>query len=85
MIGMSMDTDTASQVPKYVRIAHMTYTVAVDPKRNPTIQDRYNAGLLPSLFIIDQKGVVRWCASGYHDGMMDDVKTELNQLLSEKA
>lgn len=85
MIGMSMDTDTAKQVPRFVRIAHMTYTVAVDPRPNSIACDHYNAGLLPSLFIIDQKGVVRWCAAGYHDGMMDDVKNELNKLLAEKA
>src|SRR5579862_3549497 len=82
MVGMSMDTDTAARVPDFVREAHMTYTVAVDPGRNTLACEHYNAGTLPSLFIIDQNGVVRWSAAGYHDGMMDDVKTVLNQLLS---
>lgn len=85
VLGISMDTDTLSQVRPFVHFAHMTYPVAAYPKGNMLAAVHYNATGLPSVFIIDQKGVVRWSFSGFYPGIDRDMRTELNKLLAKKA
>ncbi|HEX5322970.1 MAG TPA: TlpA disulfide reductase family protein [Capsulimonadaceae bacterium] len=85
VVGISMDTDTASQVPSFVRHAGLTYTIALDPDRNAVACEHYNAGALPSIFILDQKGVVRWSCAGYYDGQDGDMKAVINKLLAQKV
>src|SRR5579883_859555 len=82
VVGISMDTDTARLVPAFVRSQHMTYTIALDPQKNVTACEHYNAGSLPSLFILDKKGVVRWSCAGYYPGQDEDMKNMINKLLA---
>jgi thiol-disulfide isomerase/thioredoxin len=64
-IGVSVDTDTAGNVLPYTKAMGMDYTVLVDPKKDTLAANTYNATGLPSLYIIDGKGIVRWSYSGY--------------------
>jgi peroxiredoxin len=86
VVGMSLDTDTASGVKPFAKQAHMNYTIAVDPKRNPMTSLRYNTGgTIPALYIIDRRGLVRWSVIGYYPGEEYDITAELDQLLHSKA
>lgn len=85
VVGISMDTDTVAQVAPFVHAEHMTYTVAAYPKGNALAAIHYNAAGLPSIYIIDKKGVVRWSFSGFYPGIDHDMRIEINRLLAEKA
>jgi hypothetical protein len=78
-----MDTDTAGEVAPFVRSAHMTYTVALDPAYNFITYQHYDvAGPIPCLFVLDKRGVIRWSTYGYYDGMDDHIKSTLNKILA---
>jgi thiol-disulfide isomerase/thioredoxin len=82
VIGVSVDTNTANQVKPFAAAMHMNYTVLVDPHNNPLAQENYNAQGLPSLYIIDGKGIVRWSFSGYWPGEEPYVRQIISNLLS---
>ena len=66
VIGMSMDqADTLAQVKPFARAMHLTYPVTVGPAANNRAQAAYHAVALPSQYLIDRKGVVRWSQVGY--------------------
>lgn len=78
-VGVSVDTDTASQVPSFAKSMGMDYTVLVDPQNNPLAASTYNASGLPALYIIDGKGIVRWSYTGY----WPDEEPYVRQVISE--
>jgi thiol-disulfide isomerase/thioredoxin len=65
VVGVSVDSSTADRVPQFAKAMGMNYTVLVDPKKNALAAATYNASGLPSLYIIDGKGIIRWSFSGY--------------------
>lgn len=66
VVGMSMDqADTSAQVAPFVRAMHMTYPVTVSLAANARAQSAYHANALPSQYLIDKKGIVRWSQVGY--------------------
>jgi thiol-disulfide isomerase/thioredoxin len=67
VIGLSGDTYTINSVPGVLKKLHVTYPIVADPHKCLQIEDDYNAEPLPSVYIIDTKGVVRWSASGTVD------------------
>jgi thiol-disulfide isomerase/thioredoxin len=79
VVGVSVDTDTASQVPSDAKSMGIDYTVLVDPQNNPLAASAYNASGLPSLYIIDGKGIVRWSFTGY----WPDEEPYVRQVISE--
>jgi len=64
-VGVSVDTDSASEVKPFAKAMGMNYTVLVDPQQNPLAQSVYNASSLPSIYVIDGKGIIRWSFAGY--------------------
>jgi thiol-disulfide isomerase/thioredoxin len=79
-VGVSMDTDTAAQVKPFAESMGMHYTVLVDPQKNPLAGEVYNASGLPSIYIIDGKGIIRWSFSGYWDGEEQYVRQVINEI-----
>ena len=66
VVGMSMDqADTAAQVKPFVKAMHMTYPVTLSLAGNARAQFVYHANALPSQYLIDKKGIVRWSQVGY--------------------
>jgi thiol-disulfide isomerase/thioredoxin len=84
-VGVSVDTDTASQVQPFAKMMGMNYTVLVDPRKNPLTQAVYNANDLPSLYIIDDKGIVRWSFSGYWQGEEQYVRHIIAKIQSSQS
>jgi len=66
VVGMSMDqADTAAQVAPFVRAMHMTYPITLSLAANARAQFAYHANALPSQYLIDKQGIVRWSQVGY--------------------
>jgi thiol-disulfide isomerase/thioredoxin len=64
VIGMSGDTYTSSHVRPTLASLHITYENMDDPHTCLRIEDAYNAEPLPSIYVIDRKGIVRWSENG---------------------
>lgn len=54
-------------------------TVLLD--RYGVAADKYGVSSLPSLFIIDEKGIVRYVQHGYHEGFDRELVKSLEQML----
>lgn len=85
VVGMSMDTDTLVNVRPFADMAHMTYLVAADPQANQIAADHYRVAGLPSVYIVDKRGVVRWSCEGFSFDQDHLIRAELNKLLAEKG
>lgn len=82
VIGMSMDdSNSSSRVRPFQKANKLTYTMAVSPDANAKIAEKYNVESLPSIILIDQKGIVRWSQLGINTVLKDEEK-ELNQRVS---
>ncbi len=85
VVGVSLDAaDTAARVPATVKSLGVSYPILVGPKRNIPIGEAYNADVLPSLYVIDQSGVVRWSHAGIYDNEDKDVRSLIDRLLKTK-
>ncbi len=85
VVGMSMDqADTVAQVRPFVKANHLTYPVTVGIAANARAQAAYHAVALPSQYLIDRKGVVRWSQTGY--SLDEGVKLSgmIQKLLAER-
>jgi len=80
IVGVSCDTDTASRVLPFTKAFNMHYQVLVDPEKNQLAQMVYNANSLPSLYVIDGKGIIRWSFTGYWPGEEDYVRQVVNEI-----
>ena len=80
VVGVSVDVDTANQVKQFAKVMGMNYTVLVDPVQNPLAASTYNADGLPSLYIIDGKGIVRWSFSGYWPGEEQYIRQVISRI-----
>lgn len=85
VVGMSMDqADTAAQVAPFVRAMHMTYPVTLSLAANARAQSAYHANALPSQYLIDKKGIVRWSQMGYSVGEGQELTAMISKLLAER-
>lgn len=84
VVGMSMDqADTAAQVAPFVRAMHMTYPVTLSLVGNARAQADYHANALPSQYLIDKKGIVRWSQAGYSPDEGKELIALISRLLAE--
>ena len=66
VIGLSVDDESSvAQVPAFKKQFKVTYTLSTGAQTNQKVGQAYNAQGIPSVYLIDQKGVVRWSQSGY--------------------
>jgi len=66
VVGMSVDdAHSVGAVPAFIRQFGITYTVTVSPAANQAAARAYHAQGIPSQYLIDKKGVVRWSQSGF--------------------
>ena len=82
VIGLSMDDSNSMKLVKPFQKAHnLTYTLAVSPDANAKIAEAYHAETLPSVILIDRKGIVRWSHQGFELDLKEEER-ELNQRIS---
>ena len=85
VVGVSLDAaDTAAHVPATVKQLKVSYQILVGPKRTIPTGEAYNANVLPSLYVIDQAGVVRWSHAGIYETEDKDVRSLIDRLLTTK-
>lgn len=86
VIGVSVDdASTKNQVPAFKKAANITYTLSANPETNQKMATKYRVEGIPALFLIDQKGVVRWSQSGYAPGEDQYISQMIGNLLNSKT
>ncbi len=83
VLGVALENDDGQQIPGFVRQFGVTYPVGLaDP---PDLRNAWlspNAGI-PTVFIVDKKGIVRWSRSGYAPSGEHEIDEAVDRLLRE--
>jgi thiol-disulfide isomerase/thioredoxin len=86
VVGLSVDdAGTVAQVPAFVKQYHITYTVSASPSLNGKAAAAYHVTGIPSQYLIDKKGIVRWSQDGYSPNESKELSARIRTLLAEKA
>ena len=80
---VGITTDDAEKAALFAQRVSMRYPIAVDPKGETS--RIYDISALPTLFIIDKRGVVRDVSIGYDEGRDAQIEDLLKELLAEPA
>ncbi len=85
VVGLSVDDPgTAAQVKPFVKAFGITYTVSASPLANGRAQYAYHVHGIPSQFLIDKKGIVRWSQSGFSPDEGPQLAARIRALLAER-
>ena len=85
VVGVSMDdADTMAQVKPFVRARHIAYPIALSLTANARAQQAYHAEILPSEYLIDRKGIVRWSQIGYSPSDRVELSGRIRALLAKR-
>ena len=80
---VGVTTDAPEKAALFAQRVSMRYPITID-RRGETSR-AYDVSALPTLFVIDKRGVVRDVAVGYDEGREAQIETLLQTLLSEPA
>ena len=82
IIGISEDeSEDKDKIPGFADTYGAKFTLGWDADKS--IAKSYKPETMPSSFIIDKKGVVRYAHVGYHDGEEAEVEKEIKELLGQ--
>ncbi len=82
IIGISEDeSDDKDKIPGFADQYGAKFALGWDADKS--IAKHYKPETMPSSFIIDKKGVVRYAHVGYHDGEEVEVEKEIKELLGQ--
>ncbi len=81
ILAVSVDRTSPSKVASFVADYHMSFPVLLNP--NGDVGQRYWARAIPSSFLVDKKGVIRWKVQGSIEWDVPQVVSKIDQLLSE--
>jgi len=85
VIGASVDdSSSVGQVPSVIRSLGVTYPVTTSADAFQTLSAKYNVSGIPSQYVIDKHGVVRWSQAGYSDEEATDLPVLIKSLLKAK-
>lgn len=85
VVGLSVDDPrSVGSVKPFMKHFGMTYIVSASPVANGRAQYAYNVHGIPSQFLIDRKGIVRWSQSGYSVNEAQELPPLIKKLLAEK-
>ena len=73
------EDDATDGIAAFVRKTGVRFPVAWD--QGNAISQRYNLDKMPTSFVLDKKGIVRFVHGGYADGEEDEIDREVEQLL----
>jgi peroxiredoxin len=81
IIGISEDEEEdKDKIPGFAETYGAKFALAWD--RDKSIARRYKPETMPSSFIIDKSGIVRFAHVGFHDGEETQVESEVRGLLA---
>ncbi|HEY8039025.1 MAG TPA: TlpA disulfide reductase family protein, partial [Polyangiaceae bacterium] len=82
IVGISEDeSDDKDKIPGFAGTYGAKFPLGWDEDKS--IAKNYKPETMPSSFIIDKKGVVRYAHVGYHDGEEVEVEKEIKELLGQ--
>lgn len=82
IVGVSEDeADDKDQIPGFADTYGAKFVIGWDADR--TIARGYKPETLPSTFLIDRNGVVRYAHDGYHDGEEVELEREIKELVDK--
>jgi peroxiredoxin len=80
ILGVSEDeVDDKDKIPGFAGTYGVRFPVAWDEDK--AIARQYKPETMPSTFVIDRKGVVRYAHAGYHNGEEIEIEKEVEELL----
>jgi peroxiredoxin len=80
IVGISEDeSDDKSKIPGFADSFGAKFSLGWDEDKS--VAHAYKPQTMPSSFIIDRKGVIRYAHVGYHDGEEAEVEKEIKELL----
>jgi cytochrome c biogenesis protein CcmG/thiol:disulfide interchange protein DsbE len=83
IIGVSEDEDEdKDKIPGFAKTYGATFSLAWDGDK--AVAKRYKPETMPSSFLIDRDGVVRFAHVGFHDGEETEIESEIRGLLGAK-
>ncbi len=83
IVGVSEDEDEdKDKIPSFAQSYGATFPLAWDGDKS--VARRYKPETMPSSFLIDKDGVVRFAHVGFHDGEEAEIEGELRGLLGTK-
>lgn len=86
VIGLSVDdSGSAAQVKPFQKAGKLTYTMAVSPDANAKIAQAYNADAIPSIYLIDQKGIVVWSQTEIGPNEEQELNRRVSELLAKSG
>ena len=82
IVGISEDeAEDRDKIPGFASTYGARFTLGWDEDKS--IARAYRPETMPSSFLIDKKGVIRFAHVGYHDGEEVEVEKEIQQLLKQ--
>jgi peroxiredoxin len=81
ILAVSVDRTSSSKVASFVTDHQMSFPVLLNP--NGDVGQRYWAKAIPSSFVLDKKGVIRWKVQGTMEWDVPQVTSRIDQLLSD--
>jgi peroxiredoxin len=82
IVGISEDeSDDRSKIPGFANTYGAKFTLGWDEDK--AVAHAYKPPTMPSSFIIDKAGVIRYAHVGYHDGEELEVEKEIKELLRQ--
>ena len=82
IVGISEDeSDDKDKIPGFAGTYGAKFALGWDEDKS--IAHSYKPPTMPSSFIIDRKGVVRYAHVGYHDGEELEIEKEVKELLGQ--
>jgi len=80
IIGVSVD-DSKDGVAEFAKEHGATFAIGWDDGH--AIANRWKVGTMPTTYVVDSTGTVRYIHDGYHDGEADKIGKELAELSDE--
>lgn len=86
VVGMSVDdARTVGKVPAFMKQFGITYAIGTSPDANAAAAAAYHVGGIPSQYLIDKKGIVRWSQAGFSETEGADLSSRIAKLQAERG
>lgn len=79
VVGVSQDS-SAGNITSFLRRVHVTFPIVHD--NGHAVADRYHPSGMPTSFIIDRHGIVRFVHRGYRAADREAIEREVRQLVA---
>ena len=82
IVGISEDEEEdKDKIPEFAKEYGAKFKLAWDADKS--VAREYKPETMPSSFVVDKEGVVRFAHAGYHDGEEAEIEKEIKELLAQ--